>query len=408
MNVVSNLLSNAVKFTPEGGEVKLEVGSQQSERPSTSLFPLPTSGFLLLPVRDTGIGIPEEKLPFIFDRFYQADDAHTRKGEGEGTGIGLALTKELVKLMKGEIEVKIEAGRGTVFIREAPPAAAQENQSAVNLFSTLSETGQLKPHPITVADEEKPTALIVEDNPDVARYLIACLEGKYRLEVAYNGQVGIDTALELVPDIIITDVMMPEKDGFELCDTLKRDIRTSHIPIVMLTAKADMQSKISGLQKGADAYLAKPFHEEELQVRFDKLLELRRRLQEKYSSPDFLSPMEAPAEPEPSLEDIFLQEVHRQVEEHLDDPGMDVSKLCRLMAMSRTQLHRKLTALTGMSANRFIRSIRLNKARELLRNPNLSITEVAFDCGFSTLNYFSRAFSDMFGMSPTEYRERLN
>ena len=118
--------------------------------------------------------------------------------------------------------------------------------------------------------------------------------------------------------------------------------------------------------------------------------------------------MEAPAEPEPSLEDIFLQEVHRQVEEHLDDPGMDVSKLCRLMAMSRTQLHRKLTALTGMSANRFIRSIRLNKARELLRNPNLSITEVAFDCGFSTLNYFSRAFSDMFGMSPTEYRERLN
>lgn len=315
--------------------------------------------------------------------------------------------------MEGEIEVRSTVGEGSEFTvylpirREAPPAGDQRVNMEPHAFSPLPGAVPIKPAPSPEADGDKPTALIVEDNADVISYLISCLEGEYQLEVAGNGQEGIDKAVELIPDIIVTDVMMPEKDGFELCETLKRDIRTSHIPVIMLTAKVDMPSKVFGLQKGADAYLAKPFHEEELRVRMEKLLELRRHLQEKYRRQGLENiSMEAGPEAEPSLEETFIREIRRQVEEHLTDESLDVSKLCRLMAMSRTQLHRKLTALTGLSATKFIRSVRLNKARELLRKPGLTISEVAYESGFSNPNYFSRAFSEMFGMSPTEYRER--
>jgi len=420
LNVVSNLLSNAVKFTPKGGEVRLSVSSKQravdrvrraiTVNPATPLpGPLLSTPCLLLSVSDTGCGIPEEKLPHIFDRFYQADDTHTR--QGEGTGIGLALVKELIKFMEGAIEVESTVGEGSEFtvylpIRREAPLAGDQGLN-IDPLPSSPVVAPMKPTRSPEADGDKPTALIVEDNADVVSYVISCLEGEYQLEVAYNGQEGIDKAVELVPDIIVTDVMMPEKDGFELCDTLKRDIRTSHIPVVMLTAKADMESRISGLKKGADAYLAKPFHEEELRVRMEKLLELRRHLQEKYRRQGLERvSMEAGPETEPSLEGTFLREIRRQIEEHLTDESLDVSKLCRLMAMSRTQLHRKLTALTGMPATKFIRSVRLNEARELLRKPGLTISEVAYESGFSSPNYFSRAFSEMFGMSPTEYRDR--
>ncbi|MCB9049585.1 MAG: helix-turn-helix domain-containing protein [Lewinellaceae bacterium] len=446
MNIVSNLLSNAVKFTGKGGEVKFEVGSRKSERP-------PTSHFLHLSIQDTGIGIPEEELPFIFDRFYSPTPSPKRRevpaegpfeastcGDssplGGGTerafpsllggdrggldlaaaGIGLALVKELVKLMAGKIEVKSTVGEGSEFIvclpirREAPPIKSREWSIATPPFSLSPEDFQPKAPPETGSDGNRPTALIVEDNADVIRYLIFCLEGEYQLEVAQNGREGIDKALDLVPEIIVSDVMMPGIDGYELCDTLKRDIRTSHIPIVLLTAKADKDSRISGLRKGADAYLAKPFHEEELLARLSNLLELRRNLQKKYRSADFLMDdrEKAPEGPGHSLEEDFLRDFYHKVEEHLTDYDLDVSKLCRLMAMSRTQLYRKLIALTGMSANKFIRAVRLKKARELLRSTNLTIMEVAYDSGFNNANYFSRVFSEEFGMSPTEYRERLN
>ena len=424
LNIVSNLLSNALKFTGREGQVFLTVGNrlhkEDHHMPSSPLGGGVVDGgglaqksdvlsnpYLLLTIRDTGIGIPADKLPHIFDRFYQIDSSMSRKGEG--TGIGLALTKELIKLMEGQIQVQSEVGKGTefrVFLpihQDAPMTRENGSNKQIKPDFHFVERGLVEASPPMETTEEKTNVLIVEDNPDVVQYLYTCLEGHYQIEVAYNGQEGINKALELVPDIIISDVMMPEKDGLELCQTLKSDFRTSHIPIVLLTAKADVESKISGLQQGADAYLAKPFNEQELLVRIDKLLELRSHLQKKYSSPDFLNIKSLP-ERESSLDELFLQDVRQKVEEHLLDYNLNVSKLCRLVAMSRTQLHRKLTALTGMSTTKFIRSIRLAKAREMLHDPNLSITEVAYDSGFSNPNYFSRAFSDLFGMSPTEYR----
>ncbi|MBK7869179.1 MAG: response regulator [Saprospiraceae bacterium] len=281
--VVSNLLSNAVKFTPEGGHVYLEVRRTSDEVRFTKVKTnvLPTSS-LELRVRDTGVGIAEAELPHIFDRFYQADDSHTRTGEG--TGIGLALTKELVKLMQGEIQVKSKPGQGSEFIvtllihQEAPemaPPILVDNITLLNKVNIVSNAE-------TVINTEKPTILLIEDNADVIRYLVTCLQDYYQILIGADGQQGIDVALHHIPDLIISDVMMPYKDGFEVCQTLKNDERTSHIPIIMLTAKADMVSKLEGLERGADDYLAKPFHKEELLVRIRKLLELRQKLQNYY------------------------------------------------------------------------------------------------------------------------------
>lgn len=245
-----------------------------------------------------------------------------------------------------------------------------------------------------------PLLLIVEDNRDVQLYLQALLEGHYRLLLAEDGQQGIDLALEHIPDLILSDVMMPEKDGYEVCDTLKQDERTSHIPIILLTAKADADSRIAGLKRGADAYLAKPFHPEELLVRLAKLLEIRRRLQERYRQLDAL-----PSSPDERLvqEDAFITKLQAAVLERLDDEQFGIAELCRIAGMSRSQLHLKLKALTGRSASHFIRYIRLHKAKELLEQTSMSVTEIAFEVGFNDPSYFSRSFSEVFGAPPSTF-----
>ena len=245
----------------------------------------------------------------------------------------------------------------------------------------------------------------MEDNADVASYIAACLESGYRIQTAENGAIGIEKALELGPDLIITDVMMPEKDGFEVCDTLKHDMRTSHIPIVMLTAKADIESKLSGLRKGADAYLAKPFHEEELLVRIEQLLELRERLQAKYGAGDFVI-QPSQKEEEVSLEDQFITQVREVVMKHLNNYELDVTLLCKELGMSRAPVHNKLKALTGKSTTEFIRFVRLNKAKDMLLSTDLHISEIGYDTGFQNPNYFSKRFGEVFGMSPSEFREQ--
>ena len=366
LNILSNLLSNAIKFSKESGDVYLRV---------EKIADKDGQAYLQLKVKDTGIGIAASKLPYIFDRFYQADDSATRKGEG--TGIGLALTRELVKLLEGEITAKSVIDKGTEFtiklpIRNVAPKAATYLEDAVQqeldtiIMPEVTEATSYRRSDAQLT-ENAPLALLVEDNEDIVKYLVACLESTYQLELAYNGQEGIDKALELVPDIILSDVMMPEKNGYELCNTLKTDVRTSHIPIILLTAKADAESKLSGLQKGADAYMSKPFNEEELLVRMQNLLELRRRLQSKYSAMEGLQATVNPAVPEPeaSLEDAFIGEVRQVIESHLDDYDLDVSKLCRAVGLSRTPLHNKLKALTGKSTTEYIRFVRLNKAKDL-------------------------------------------
>ena len=253
--------------------------------------------------------------------------------------------------------------------------------------------------------DKEPLILIVEDNADVATYLVSCLQSHYRLEVANDGQDGIDKAVEWVPDLIISDVMMPEKDGFALTQSLKSDTRTSHIPIILLTAKADLPSKIEGLEKGADAYLPKPCSKSELLIRIKNLLELRQRLQEHYlmlATEDHAKKADVKDD---QMEHEFVQLIRSAIEKHLADHQFGVDMLCREVSMSHSQLHRKLTALTGYSANKFIRHIRLNRAKNLLKESGEPISIVAYDTGFKDPDYFGRAFKKKFGQTPTEYKE---
>lgn len=378
--IVSNLLSNAVKFTPGGGRVWLSASLKKDPEPA-----------LVLEVGDTGPGIPQEKLPYIFDRFFQAEP----DAKNEGTGIGLALTRELIKLLGGQIGVRSREGEGAVFTVVLP----------------VKTESPFSPAPLPVAQEpaldpgpgDLPMILIVEDNQDVVSYLSGCLEGQYRVEAAANGRQGIEKGIELVPDLIISDVMMPEKDGFEVCRALKADFRTSHIPIVLLTAKADVASRLQGLDCGADVYLPKPFHKAELLIQVRKLLELRKALREYYLSLATGAPRSAP-ETGDVEENAFVLHIRQQIEAHLSDPHYNVEHLCRDLAVSYSQLHRKLTALTGYSANHFIRYIRLCEAQRLLRGSDLTIAEAAFRAGFEDPGYFARAFKKEFGVTPKEWR----
>ncbi|MFQ5446306.1 MAG: ATP-binding protein, partial [Saprospiraceae bacterium] len=401
--IVNNLLSNALKFTPHGGEVSVQVKRQ--------------NGALHLAVSDTGTGISAESLPKIFDRFFQAGSdgtaAHNRRSEG--VGVGLALTRELVRLMGGKITAASEPGKGTAFAVTLP--VKNEAEPFTQAEFQMDEEGSVVPAPpvkpgrlpASKAPPGAPLVLLVEDNADVVNYLVSCLNGAYHLALAADGRQGIDRAIELVPDLVVSDVMMPEKDGFELCRFLKNDERTSHIPVILLTAKADAASRLMGLGRGADAYLAKPFNPEELLLRIKKLLELRRKLQAYYlslsgiASPDRVPAATGRAEP---AESSFVKKARGVVEDNIDDPLFGVPVLCKTLGMSRTQLHRKLTSLTGYSANQFIRLIRVGRAKELLATDELTITEIAYQTGFSTPGYFSKVFKTETGLSPKDYRQQ--
>ncbi|MEJ7827902.1 MAG: ATP-binding protein [Segetibacter sp.] len=408
--IVVNLLSNALKFTPEKGNIYITVSKNVLPHDEPNLT-------LIIKVKDTGIGIPARELQHIFDRFYQLDNSHTRTAEG--TGIGLSLTKELVKLMEGEIIVK------------SPPAGAMKGSEFTVLLPMIKVPAPAEPvlYPIisspqpsqeaaliingadaTEERKERPLILLVEDNADVVAYTATCLQD-YRLAVGTDGQEGFDIASEKIPDLIITDVMMPFVDGFELVRRLRDHEHTSHIPIIMLTAKADRESKMEGLQQGADAYLEKPFHREELLLRIKKLLELRKNLQQHYlrkaGISNSASPIEAPAKeqtPIAKIEDKFVKKVREAIESNLTNTDFTVEDLCRLVFMSHSQLHRKLEALTGCSPIKFIRIIRINKAKELLKNPANSIGSIALDCGYNDPGYFARVFKQEYGVTPQEWR----
>ncbi|MBP6430939.1 MAG: helix-turn-helix domain-containing protein [Ferruginibacter sp.] len=412
--IITNLLSNALKFTPALGNVYVNI-SQESviKKDSTNL---------VLKIKDTGIGIPENQIQHIFDRFYQLDNSHTRKAEG--TGIGLALTKELVKLMDGSIVVKsppVGATKGTEFIITIPliKVNGTNTENAIRLpikenfvATPTEETSYEKIIYHSTADKTTPLILLVEDNVDVVAYTASCLPD-YKLSVGKDGKEGFDIAIDIIPDLIITDVMMPFVDGFEMCRKLRQDERTSHIPIIMLTAKADMQSKLEGLEKGADVYLEKPFHKKELLLRIKKLLELRKNLQQYYSkqigiieSTEILSKETIEPIIEEKAEHEFVKKVREIVEANFINHEFSVEQLCKLIFMSHSQLHRKLDALTGCSPNKFIRIVRLSKAKELLANPTLSIASIALDCGYNDAGYFARVFKQEFGITPQEWRVR--
>jgi signal transduction histidine kinase/AraC-like DNA-binding protein/streptogramin lyase/ActR/RegA family two-component response regulator len=393
-HIFSNLLSNAVKFTDEGGRVALRVAAEQDAGQPK----------LLIEVHDTGIGIPPEQLPHIFERFYQVDPGSGRHGlrrEG-GTGIGLALAKELTELLGGSIAAESTVGAGSCFRVRLPIAnEAPLKQMGERLVPAHTPAVAIRTIAAPLPAKGLPSLLIVEDSPDIITYLRSCLEDQYDIITAPNGRLGTAKAIEAVPDIIISDVMMPEMDGFELSETLKNDPRTSHIPIILLTARASAADRIAGLKRGADAYLPKPFSKEELMVRLEKLIELRAKLRERYAG---LVPAGGGDEPALQMEDQFLAQARQAVLGRLGDASFSVPDFCRSLGVSRTQLHNKLTALTGRSATAFIRLLRLQHARTLLHDTQLNIAEIAYTVGFNDPSYFTQCFHQEFGKSPSEER----
>ena len=385
--ILFNLLGNALKFCRAGDQITFEAGM--------------ADGSFQIRIQDTGPGISADQLPFIFDRFYQGGSPAT--SHQPGTGIGLSLVRELTDFMEGRIEVENEPGKGAAFTLILPVHREASPLPVTDLPNT--DLPPIPVHPVGLAEgsvePDLPSLLIVEDNADVAHYLMSCLEGRYQLAWARDGQEGIDQAIESIPDLIVSDVMMPRKDGFELCQTLKTDTRTSHIPIVLLTAKADAESRMAGLKRGADAYLSKPFDKRELLIRLEKLLELRSTLQTRYSRMDKL---DAPTEDATQQEDEFVLQLKEQIHAHMDEEEFGIHELCRATGVSRTQMHRKLKALTGRSASSFIRYIRLLHAKYLLQNSNLNISQVAYESGFRDPKYFSTTFSEEFGMAPKDFR----
>lgn len=391
-----NLVGNGIKFTPIGGDIYISVSEIQDPLLGPSLE---------LEVKDNGIGIPAMELPHIFNRFYQVDGSSTRKNEG--TGIGLALTLELVKLLGGSIDVKSEEGEGAAFIILLPikhDAAAEPVETVFQNGTVSTALVSKTARPTTempIGDTELPLVLLIEDHKDVLQYFFACLQGQYRLEMAVDGEEGISKAIDLVPDIIISDVMMPGKDGFEVVATLKKDIRTSHIPIILLTAKVDLAARLEGLERGADAYLAKPFERKELEVRVRKLIESRQQLSARYAT---LSPADGPANPAQQQEDAFLQKLRQIVEARIEEEDFSIPLLCREMGVSRTQLHRKLKALTNKSTSQVIRTIRMQRAKILLQQGELNVSEVGYAVGYASPSHFSQEFTKEFGEAPSLFR----
>ena len=283
--------------------------------------------------------------------------------------------------------------------------AATQVQTIRQHTSTETPVAISSPEISNGADSELPILLLIEDNADVSTYINELLHRDYRIQIAGNGQKGIDLALAEVPDIIISDVMMPEKDGYEVCRTLKNDSRTSHIPIILLTAKAGHDNRLEGLRYGADAYLTKPFRKEELLIRLEKLLEIRRQLRQRFAAYPQPVATEDPDAARPDPERIFLQKLTEAVHEKLDNPDFGVPELAQSLFLSQMQVYRKLKALTGKTPSQFMRSIRLGKARELLQTTDWTISEIAYEVGFADPNYFSRTFRKEFTQSPRDFRK---
>jgi len=398
--IMTNILSNTFKFTPEGGEITVKVGHAEPALPvgrlvSASSFSgeIPNQSasggrndeIITISVKDTGQGIAEEEIPKLFDRFYQVDSSQTR--EHEGTGIGLALTKEPLgrEHLKDE---EIVTTNETLDQKEILIGKEDYN------LRTFSESD-------AVPDESKTIILVVEDNYDMREYIKESLSDSYEVEEAVNGEQGVRIAEKIIPDLIISDIMMPKIDGNELTRKLKNDEKTCHIPIILLTAKAEQESKLEGLETGADDYLTKPFDTKELQLRIKNLINLRIKLQQKFSSDEIVA-TKGKEKKLSGLDEKFIKKVTEVIENHISEEEFNIEDFGKEVGMSRMQIYRKLKALTGKSATHYIRSVKLFKAKEMLGENEATISEIAYSLGFSSPSYFTRCFREEFGYPPSD------
>ena len=392
--VVHNLLSNAFKFTKEGGKVILNLKAEGKH--------------FSISVKDTGIGIPPDQLDKIFDRFYQVDSSQTR--EHEGSGLGMALAKELVELHHGTITVESLEGKGTTFTVRLPlgkehlqkdEIVDQDDfkKSEIVYEDLVAESsGETEDEKSTVtADDHQPILLIVEDNADMRHYIRKTFSDHYQVIEAANGKEGITKAEEIIPDLIISDVMMPEMDGYKFCERIKTKELTSHIPVILLTAKADRESKLTGLETGADDYLSKPFDADELKLIVRNRIEQRKKIRERFSREVTLEPKQIAIT---SFDEKFLNKVMTIIEDHIGDENFSIDELSREVGYSNMHFYRKLKALAGETPSQFLRTIRLKRAAELLRKKSDNVTQIAYSVGFSSLSYFNKCFKEQFGVTP--------
>ena len=395
--VIYNLLSNAFKFSSAGDTIQVTVYAQENAAHIT--------------VQDTGEGIPPAELSHIFDRFYQAGG--TSSNRHGGSGIGLALAKELVELHGGSIDVESREGEGSLFTIELPLGRAHlrdedvvveeaSHESEVRVENqAISFAEDRDPVPVETSDELA-TILIVEDNPDLRDYLRTHLSG-YAIVEAENGQEGLEKALESLPDLVISDVMMPVMDGVALCEALRKNEKTQDVPVILLTAKATEEHKIEGLQAGADDYLYKPFSAKELLARTENLIDLRRQLRSRYRSEVVLKPADVAVS---SVDAAFIENVRSIVEEQMGDSWFGVERLAQEVGLSRRQLQRRINTLLQTTASTFIRDMRLERAMQLLEKKAGNISEISYTVGYNDPSHFSMLFKKKYGHSPSEWQEK--
>ena len=415
--VLFNLLSNALKFTPVYGRIQIVISLLDNEGEPV------TPGenevcFLRFSVSDTGIGIPKDRQGIIFKRFYQIDKSEELK---RGTGIGLALCKDLVDLHHGTIDVESTLEKGTAFMVTLPVCRNTFNEKELEdgkngdvgnilekhpedeeneiLFSDM-DTEDQNPAFAVPQNPDTPEILIIDDDTELVKYLGELLRNNYKLHSELNGMKGMEYASSNEPDLIISDVMMPEKDGFDVCREIKSDIRLSHIPVILLTALSSGDDQINGYSAGADAYIPKPFDPHLLIIQIEKLLEQRRRLKMYFQRELHLGAFEGDIS---GIDEQFMKKVTEFIEKNISASDLSVDSISNEVSISSTHLYRKIKQLTGMSTNTLVRKIRMKKAAELLLRKQSSVSQVMYEVGFTSPSYFSKCFTEEFGMKPSEF-----
>lgn len=411
--VIINILSNAFKFTHDRGKIQVSVTTKGNASED--------NGHVCIAITDNGKGIREQDLPYIFDRYFQLGQKNEFRS---GTGVGLALAKDIIDLHKGKVEIKSKIGKGTTFIISLPLGRSHLDASEIKEPNIIiAKEGQMEVfNPIMAKtgwtnfnaeslestievkiDQEKETLLLVEDNEEVRRFIKELFTNLYNILEAANGNEGLVLANSQKIDLIISDVMMPNMDGMEFCKKIKQDLATSHIPVILLTARTSIKTQKIGYHTGADVYITKPFEADLLIAQVGNLLNSRKKLIEKFRKEIILSPQELNIK---SPDEIFLNDAVFIVENNLDNPNFSSSELTSKMNMSQSVFYRKIKALTGMPISGFIRSIRLKKAAQLLEQTSLGVSIIAYDVGFSDLKYFRKCFKDQFGSTPSQFRKK--
>ena len=412
--ILNNLISNSIKYTPDSGNIKVSlsfINNGISKRSNV----LDVRSEIEIIVEDTGVGIPKNQISKVFKRFYQVEDSN--KSNSFGSGVGLALTKKLIDLLQGHIKVKSNHNEGSQFTVRFPVITSKNDLMREAEISSeeviFSESGLVINENIhkEIGDSIKtlPSLLIVEDNPDMQTFLKSSLEGSYKILQAYDGIQGLKIALKNIPNIIISDVMMPNMDGIQFCNEIKQNEITNHIPFILLSARASIDHKIEGLKVGADVYIPKPFDMRLLKIKTQKLLEEREFLIEKFASKRIT--LDSQKIGINHTEKAFLEKAEKVIENNLTNSEFVVEDLGRALSFSRMQLYRKFKSVRGLSANEFIREYRIKKAALLLRETDLNVSEILYTIGFTNRSYFSKCFKKTFDMSPKEYsnkyREKL-